>query len=82
MIIDGRSNTNCKVLIKGVGEHLLPTAQAWGFRRPGLPVGLWAPETVISTCSATSFQARLWSHSVRICCVGCEVSRMGRRDTW
>jgi hypothetical protein len=29
MIIDGRSNTNCKVLIKGVGEHLLPTAQAW-----------------------------------------------------
>ena len=27
-----------KVLVKGVGEHLLPTAQAWGPRRPGSPV--------------------------------------------
>jgi hypothetical protein len=26
MISDGRSNANRKVLVKGVGEHLLPTA--------------------------------------------------------
>ena len=28
MISDGRTNANRKVLIKGVGENLLPTAQA------------------------------------------------------
>jgi hypothetical protein len=30
LINDGRSDTNRKVLIEGVGENLLPTAQAWG----------------------------------------------------
>jgi hypothetical protein len=30
MINDGSTDTNSKVLVKGVGENLLPTAQAWG----------------------------------------------------
>ena len=30
MISDGRSDANRKVLIKGLGENLLPTAQPWG----------------------------------------------------
>jgi hypothetical protein len=30
---------------------------------------LQAPETVIPTCLATSFQVRPWSRSSRICCV-------------
>jgi hypothetical protein len=38
MIGDGCSNTNGKVLVKCVGENLLPTAQAWGLWRPGLPI--------------------------------------------
>jgi hypothetical protein len=29
MISDRRSNANRKILVKGVGENLLPTAQAW-----------------------------------------------------
>ena len=43
MISDGRSDANRKVLIKCVGENLLPTAQAWGLWRPGPPVA--APGT-------------------------------------
>jgi len=43
MINDGCSDANRQVLIKGVGEHLLPTAQAWRVWRPGLPVS--APDT-------------------------------------
>ena len=43
MISHGCANANCEVLVKGVGEHLLPTAQAWGLWRPGLPVA--APGT-------------------------------------
>ena len=43
MISNGRSDANRKVLIKGVGENLLPTAQAWGLWRPGPPVA--APGT-------------------------------------
>jgi hypothetical protein len=35
MISDGRSDANGKVLLKRVGEHLLPTAKAWRVRRPG-----------------------------------------------
>jgi hypothetical protein len=34
MITDGRTYANGKVLIKSVGEHLLPTAQRWGLGRP------------------------------------------------
>jgi hypothetical protein len=30
MISDGRTDTNGKVLIEGVGENLLPTAQTCG----------------------------------------------------
>jgi hypothetical protein len=37
MISDSRSDANRKVLIKGVSEHLLPTAQASGFWWPGIP---------------------------------------------
>jgi hypothetical protein len=43
MISDGCTYANRKVLIKGVDEYLLPTAQAWGLRRPGPPVA--APST-------------------------------------
>ena len=38
MINDGCSYTNSKILIKGVGENLLPTAHARRLRRPGLSV--------------------------------------------
>ena len=38
MISDGRFDANREVLVKGVGENLLPTAQAWGLGRPGPPV--------------------------------------------
>ena len=38
MISDGRPDANRKVLVKCVGENLLPTAQAWGLGRPGPPV--------------------------------------------
>jgi hypothetical protein len=34
MIRDRCTNANRKVLVKGVGKHLLPTAQAWGLWRP------------------------------------------------
>jgi hypothetical protein len=43
MISDGCSYANRKVLIEGVGENLLPTAQAWGLWRPAPPVA--APGT-------------------------------------
>ena len=69
MISDGRSDTNGKVLVKRVGENLLPTAQTWRLERPGPPERLQAPEAVISTCSATSFHVRPWSRNSRICCV-------------
>ena len=36
MINDSRSDANRKVLIKGVSEHLLPTAQACGLGRRAL----------------------------------------------
>jgi hypothetical protein len=43
MIGDGRSDTDGKVLVKGVGENLLPTTRALGFRRLRPPVA--APST-------------------------------------
>jgi hypothetical protein len=43
MISDRCSDANRQVLIKGVGENLLPTAQAGGLWRPGPPVA--APST-------------------------------------
>jgi hypothetical protein len=43
MISDGRSDTDRNVLIKRVGEHLLPTAQARRLRWPGPTVA--APGT-------------------------------------
>ena len=43
VISDGCSYANRKVLLKRVGENLLPTAQAWGLWRPGPPVA--APHT-------------------------------------
>jgi hypothetical protein len=43
MIGDGCSDANRKVPVKGVGEDLLPTAQALGLWRPGLAVA--APGT-------------------------------------
>jgi hypothetical protein len=38
MISHCRTDANCKVLVKRVGEHLLPTAQGWGLWPPGFPV--------------------------------------------
>jgi hypothetical protein len=38
MIGDGCSDANGKVLVKCVGENLLPTAQTCGLWRPGLPI--------------------------------------------
>ena len=38
MISDGCSYANRKVLVKRIGENLLPTAQACGLWRPGPPV--------------------------------------------
>jgi hypothetical protein len=35
MISDSSSDGNGEVLIKGVGENLLPAAQGWGLGRPG-----------------------------------------------
>jgi hypothetical protein len=43
MISDRCTNANRKVLVQGVGKHLLPTAQAWRLRRSGTPVA--APGT-------------------------------------
>jgi hypothetical protein len=43
MISDRRPDANGKILVECVGEQLLPTAQAWGPRRPGPPVA--APST-------------------------------------
>ena len=43
MISDGRPNANREVLVKGVGENLLPTAQPWEPWRPCPPVA--APGT-------------------------------------
>jgi hypothetical protein len=43
MISDGSKDTNGKVLVKGVGENLLPTAQTGGLCRQGFPLA--APGT-------------------------------------
>jgi hypothetical protein len=43
MISDGCSDSNGKALVKGVGEHLLPSAQSGGLLRPGPSVA--APGT-------------------------------------
>jgi hypothetical protein len=67
MISDGCPDADREVLVKGVGEHLLPSAQALGTWAAWL--GGSGSETVISTCSAISGQVRAWSRSSRICCV-------------
>jgi hypothetical protein len=67
MITDGRPHANRKVLVKRIGGNLLPTTQAWGFGRPCPPVPApHAPERVIPTCCATSFQVRRWSRNSMI----------------
>jgi hypothetical protein len=63
MINDGCSDANRQVLIKGVGEHLLPTAQARGFGGRASWQRLHAPEAVMSTRLATSFQVSPWSRN-------------------
>jgi hypothetical protein len=69
MISDDSSYANCKVLVKCVGEHLLPTAQARGLGRPGLPVA--APGTANRHIDLHRYlcQVRPWSRSSRICCL-------------
>jgi hypothetical protein len=74
MISDGCTYANRKVLIKCVGENLLPTAHAW-FGGRAFRWRLQTPETVISTCRATSFQVTPLSRSSRICWV--EAGRAG-----
>ena len=58
MISDRRSNANRKILVKGVGEK--PAANAPSVETlPAGPCGIGSKrQTVISTCSATSFQVR------------------------
>ena len=53
LISDGCTNANRKVLVKGVGEHLLPTAQAWTF----------GPSGSGSTRRKPSYRPVLLSHS-------------------
>jgi hypothetical protein len=43
MISNRRSDANGKVLVKRIGEHPLPTTQAWGLWRPGPPVAAPSP---------------------------------------
>jgi hypothetical protein len=63
MISDGCRDANSEVLIKGGGEHLLPTAQGWGVGLLRPPVA--APGTGNPTCLATSLHVRPWSRSSR-----------------
>ena len=46
MISDGCSDANCTVLLEGVGENLLPTAQPW---RPG-----WLGLPIAAPCTRAS----------------------------
>jgi hypothetical protein len=75
MISDGCSYANRKVLVEGVGEHLLPTAQPWGLRRSGPPVS--APCTGNSHpglfCHLIPGQALVTEFQDLLC--GCGVSR-------
>jgi hypothetical protein len=57
MIRDRRPDSNRKVLVKGVGENLLPMAVGT-LGRGASASGVQAPETVRSTCSAMSLQVR------------------------
>ena len=82
MISDGCSYANRKVLIKGVGEHLLPAAQAWRLWQPGPAVALQAPETVISTRSATSFPGQAVVTQLENPLCGGGKRREERRDAW
>ena len=75
MIADGSPYANSKVPVQRVGEHLLPTAEPRGLWRPGLPVATPHTETVMPTCSATSFQVSPWSRSSTICSVDAECAR-------
>ena len=43
MISDGRSDADRKMLIKCIGQHLPPAAQAWRLRRPSPLIA--APDT-------------------------------------
>ena len=75
MISNRRSDANCEVLIKCIGENLLPTAQAWGPWRPGSPVAapragnrhtdllcyLWPGQALITELKDLS----VWTQDVR-----------------
>jgi hypothetical protein len=58
MISDGCSDANRKVLIKSVGEHLLPTAQAGRLWRPSPPVAAAPGTGNRQTCSARRPKSR------------------------
>jgi hypothetical protein len=72
MISDGCTYTNCKVLIKGVGENLLPPAQSWGLWRPRPPVAAPGTGDRHIDLLAISFQVRPRLRSSRIRCVEAE----------
>ena len=69
MISYGRTNANRKVLIKCLGENLLPTAHTWrfGWQRPLVA----APGTGNSHIDLLCYlgPGQPWSRSSRICCV-------------
>jgi hypothetical protein len=72
MINDGCSYANRKVLIKGVGENLLPPAQSWELWRPRPPVAAPGTGDRHIDLLATSFQVRPRLRSSRIRCVEAE----------
>src|SRR5215207_9163837 len=69
MISNRRSDANCEVLVKCIGENLLPSAQSGGHCRPGPSVA--APGT--GHCQADLFchlsPGQTMVTSSRICCV-------------
>jgi hypothetical protein len=82
MINDGRTDTNGNVLIKGVGENLPPTAQAWRLRRPCPAIA--APGTgnrhIDLFCHLIPGQASITKLQDLLCGGGDELKC--RRDAW
>jgi hypothetical protein len=68
MISDSCSDAYRKVLVKRIGENLLPTAQAWGLRWPDPSVPAPCARHSDLDLSAISLQVRHWSCNFRICC--------------
>ena len=66
VISDSRTDADRKMLIKRVGKHLLPAAQAGRLWRPGPPVAAPCARSCHPYLFATSFQVRPCSRSSAI----------------